>query len=387
MRALALLILLGPSLADAAPDPVALLARFECHRCHEGTGLPAVPQSRHCVRCHQEILADRFDAPKAVLAQWRTNLRSLRAVPSLEGVGRTLRRDWVRDFLMSPQDLRPHLLASMPRLALSRSEASALALHLVPEQRPGEPPNPSLQGRGRELYREHRCADCHAFTGSGESVRAESPYRALTASGGASDPMALAPDLRFTRARMQPGALIPWLLGPSTLRPATLMPTHSLSKADAAALAAFLWHVPLEDTEHAASMSRLPVLERKVSYAEVERRVFRKVCWHCHSSPDYNQGDGGPGNTGGFGFPPRRLDLASYEGLAAGLIGDQGKRESAFAPTNEGTPRLLAVLLARRAEERGGAISGVRGMPLGLPSLSDEEIQLVESWIAQGRPR
>jgi hypothetical protein len=29
----------------------------------------------------------------------------------------------------------------------------------------------------------------------------------------------------------------------------------------------------------------------------------------------------------------------------------------------------------------------VRGMPLGLPPLEPEQIQLVESWIAQGRPR
>jgi hypothetical protein len=28
----------------------------------------------------------------------------------------------------------------------------------------------------------------------------------------------------------------------------------------------------------------------------------------------------------------------------------------------------------------------MRGMPLGYPSLTPEEIQLVESWVAQGRP-
>ena len=28
----------------------------------------------------------------------------------------------------------------------------------------------------------------------------------------------------------------------------------------------------------------------------------------------------------------------------------------------------------------------LRGMPLGLPSVTPEELQLVESWIAQGRP-
>jgi hypothetical protein len=38
-------------------------------------------------------------------------------------------------------------------------------------------------------------------------------------------------------------------------------------------------------------------------------------------------------------------------------------------------------------EERGQRHALVRGMPLGLPALTPEQVQLVESWIAQGRPR
>jgi hypothetical protein len=47
----------------------------------------------------------------------------------------------------------------------------------------------------------------------------------------------------------------------------------------------------------------------------------------------------------------------------------------------------VRALLARHAEERGAATGEVRGMPLGYPALSLEDIQLVETWIAQGRPR
>jgi hypothetical protein len=36
---------------------------------------------------------------------------------------------------------------------------------------------------------------------------------------------------------------------------------------------------------------------------------------------------------------------------------------------------------------RGAEPGRVRGMPLGLPPLSSEDIQLVETWIAQGHPR
>lgn len=52
-----------------------------------------------------------------------------------------------------------------------------------------------------------------------------------------------------------------------------------------------------------------------------------------------------------------------------------------------GMPRILAHLQARRVEERGGVVEGVLGMPLALPALGDDDMQLLQSWIAQGRPR
>ena len=48
---------------------------------------------------------------------------------------------------------------------------------------------------------------------------------------------------------------------------------------------------------------------------------------------------------------------------------------------------MVSVMQARREEELGQPVEGVRGMPLGLPSMSPEDIQLVESWVSQGRPR
>jgi hypothetical protein len=60
---------------------------------------------------------------------------------------------------------------------------------------------------------------------------------------------------------------------------------------------------------------------------------------------------------------------------------------SVFRPTKDGTPRLVAALIARQKEEAGLVDPEVRGMPLGLPALSAKEVQLVESWVAQGRPQ
>jgi hypothetical protein len=129
------------------------------------------------------------------------------------------------------------------------------------------------------------------------------------------------------------------------------------------------------------------VLARTVTYREVEERVLSVTCRHCHGNPDVAGGDGGPGNTGGFGFEPRRLDLSTYTSAGSGYVADDHQRHSVFEKTEDGTPLLVAALDARRREEAGQSVSVVRGMPLGLPAVSREDIQLVESWIASGRPR
>ncbi len=376
--ALALLGCTDPAPAAPAPPPAedpdrALLVRFECNRCHALDGVPAPEPHADCVGCHRDIAAGDFDAPADVLAEWRPHVAPLAEAPSLRGVGRRLRRAWIEQFLLHPTDVRPHLVPSMPRLAIPPDEATRIARHLAPE-----PPAPLALDdadvpRGRALYRAHRCARCHAFGGSGEA-----------ASEGAA---ALAPDLRFTRARVPPAAVVAqlrgWPDGPEVER---TMPAFDLSDDDARALAAFVLLAPLAPLAPTSAPPRLPPLEREVTFAEVEARVFRRVCWHCHSDPDFALGDGGPGNHGGFGFAPRRIDLSSYAGVLAGGRGEDGSPVSIFRAGPDGTPRLVETLLARQREEAGEEVPGVRGMPLGFPALSAEDVQLVETWIAQGRP-
>jgi hypothetical protein len=69
------------------------------------------------------------------------------------------------------------------------------------------------------------------------------------------------------------------------------------------------------------------------------------------------------------------------------MLDDHAERKSVFAKTADGTPLLVAALLARQEEEAGAPRADLRGMPLGLPALSAEEVQLVETWIAAGRPQ
>ena len=400
----------GPAeVATRTGDGEALLAKFECHRCHADTGLAEVKRDKHCVRCHQDILADKFEAEPEHLARWKKNIHSLVVVPSLAAVGQRLTREWVRGHLLHPVDVRPNLAATMPRLAIAEAEAEKLAIHLVPEQSSGDrageaetaPPQPATIERGRALYRELGCASCHAFTG----VAAREPDGRYSTAPGvdrisqpAPSAVWLAPDLVHTRQRFQRHRLATWIASAPASKPDTLMPAFAISEEQARDLAAFVAAAPLASPAAPPAkkpLERPPVLRRDVGYDEVAAKVFRKICWHCHSSPDYARGDGGPGNTGGFGFVPRGLDLSEYSSVAVGSYGPDGKRRSVFAAIESpggheliaGAPRLVAHLLARHVEEAGGEVPGIRGMPLGLPALPLEEIQLVDSWIAQGRPR
>lgn len=374
---------------EPAADPAAvargeaLIDRFECVRCHDIPGREPAALHRHCVRCHQDILAGRFPAPAETLREWQQHITHLTDVPALRGAER-LRRAWLAAWLHAPHDLRPGLNSTMPRLPLGPDEAADLAAALVPGAE--EPaPLPGDLDRGRALLGDKSCTLCHRFTGAPTIAPAPKlpvPLDQAQLQRG----LAQAPDLRYTRERMRPAALVAWLLDPPRHKPGTPMPKIPLDEADARALATYINQVPLDPAPAPRPVERLPLLDRRVTWAEVEARVFKKTCWHCHSDPDYARGDGGPGNSGGFGFAPRRLDLASYAGIASGSVDDDGQRRSVFAPLADGTPRIVAHMLARHLEVEGGAPE-LRGMPLGLTPVPLADIQLVDTWIAQGRPQ
>jgi len=365
----------------ARVDASALITRFECTRCHELPELPAAPREKHCVRCHQDIHAGTFAADAPTLARWRGRITSLRWAPSLAGADR-LRRTWIREFLLAPHDLRPGLVAQMPRLPITAEDAARLAAHLAPDIADDAIAiDPASVARGEQLYRSLACGRCHRFTGASTddaALHALGHDQVAPLEGS----WALAPDLRHARARMQTAQLAAWIA-----EPRGAMPRLGIASDDARALAAFIAMTPLAALPPPAPVVRRPVLARVVAWDEVEAKVFRHVCWHCHAVPDFAGGDGGPGNSGGFGFAPRGLDLSSYAGISAGSLDDTGERRSVFGRLDDGTPRVVAHLLARHAEQAGGSVPGIRGMPLGLPALPLDDIQLVETWISQGRPR
>lgn len=360
-----------------------LVRKFECNRCHDGTGLGAAPLEKSCVHCHQQIATGVYPAPAKVLAQWRKHTAIMQVVPSLTGE-RRLRREWIVRFLLAPFDLRPELEPSMPRFALKPAQARDIAAYLTRSSAPQatlslRSANPK---HGRTLIEQNGCGACHHFSGV-TTLNASPPSGA----GLASPAIALAPDLRYVRDRYTPASLVAWLRDPKSVKPDALMPTFGFSRAAARDIAAYLLTVKLAPPVKAAIPERLPLLRRRVTFDEVNRRVFGQTCHHCHGNPDLTLGYGGPGNSGGFGFFARGLDLSSYRGVSGGLLDARGERHSVFAPTSDGTPLLVAVLVARQREQAGRVDPELRGMPLGLPALSPADVQLVATWVAEGRPR
>jgi cytochrome c2 len=372
------------SRGDAAHGK-ALVAKYECNRCHAGTGEPAPTFDRQCVGCHKVIKAETLPFPRERLDAWSKATRHFITTPNLATIGQTLRASWITSFLHEPVKVRPHEEEWMPRLDISESDARDIATFLTSN---AEPPREAARGdveRGKVIVTRKGCFMCHAFTGASPSDVAMEvptlPPEKLERG------IAQAPDLRLARQRFRPDALARWIHNPVGVRADAEMPTLGLTEEEARDAAAYILSTPLSPPPPAEPLfARLPLLERRVSFEEVATSVFRKSCTHCHADPSPTA-DPGPGSAGGFGFAPRGVRLLSFRGTQLGYIAE-GARRSLFVrePALErwGGSRLVAALVARHEETSGRPIPVVRGMPMGLPGLSAEEIQLVETWVAQG---
>jgi cytochrome c2 len=376
------------NLDDAPANPAhgkELIAEYQCNRCHSGAEQQKPPENKDCVGCHDNIMQGKFKAPAETIAKWKPRVKEYDVAPSLEATNTRLNRRWIESYLLQPTDLRPHLHQYMPRLAFTAQQAKDIAAYLAPDVEPKAEAIAGDLGKGRQLLETKGCGSCHAMTGVAALPPSNPP---------AMDPRdfdhahKLAPDLRFARDRMSASRMMAWLKDPKAVKPDSAMPKIALSPEEVKDIVAYLTQVEIASPPKAAPFKRLPPLDRKVTFKEVDEKVFHRTCWHCHSEPDYAIGDGGPGNSGGFGFKPRGLNLSDYNGITAGDIDDRGERQSIFQKDEHGVSRLVAALVARHDEEEQNVETGkVRGMPLGYNALSAEDIQLVETWVSQGRPR
>ena len=411
--ALLLALAAAPAPAAAAGDAArgrALVQKAECTRCHEVPGLESASREASCVGCHRWMMAAAADPAeaadaRAVFPLWDRHVERVRTghftqgVPSLHSIGRRLRPAWVRAFLDDPSDVRPNLRESMIRPGLSAQELDDVTAFLVADAgrlspRPPPKADPALVAAGARLFGSKTCAVCHLF-GARPFASAGPAQLELQPLG----PRALAPDLAHVRERMRPEALVPWLLDPKALKPDTAMPALGLTEAEATALAAFLLHGDPGTPRPPPARAAAKAPKGRVTWTDVDERVFSRLCIHCHMDEAGNGGDGGPGNSGGFGYARRGLSFESYEALLEGALGPDGTRRSVLEKGAGGVPPLLARLRARIDENardfvRPGHAPGpavarapdAPGMPMALPALSPDDLALVEAWLAQGHP-
>lgn len=386
-------------------DGGALVQKFECGRCHESGPIVVEPTDRHCVSCHRRVGPDPTPGDPALaglesmLGRERRlpgTVVHLKELPTLDVAGR-LRSSWIEKFLLSPHDVRRGLGETMPRLALRPEEARAIAHHITSDTEPPDGPvQPGDVARGLDVLEAKGCGTCHAFTGSPRVLVARALPKDVEVDGfRLVRGMSLAPDLRFTRERTTRAHVARVLDGPDGESGfARLMPHIPLTAAERNDVVAALFDAKLAPARLAPVPERLKPLERRVSFDEVRTRVLQKTCIHCHADDSLDLGVGGPGNSGGFGYAGTGLVLTGYARVMAGSprpVGGELKRKSVFRAVEsgplQGTPLLVAQLRARQVEEAGGEVAGVVGMPLGLPAITQEELQLVETWVAQGRPQ
>ncbi len=383
-----------------AADPAAAIAegreimiRHECRRCHVIDDLPDPTRENHCTSCHLWLdglspedpvyakITDTYGVE--IIQRYQDNIVHLKETPDLTGLGKRVRGEWIEDFLAAPYDLRPHLEESMIRNNLSPEEATAVGNYFAAtggqQALSSAPPPPENLAVGEALFRDRGCTACHDF---GNAVL-----------GAGASP--LAPNLRFTRERMDPQIAVAWMDDPQALKPGTAMP-DMLTREEAVAVRDWLWHAQPEVIERDAVQPIPRVLDREVSYEEMKERTLGKVCVHCHMND--HEKDPGPGNLGGLGYEGVGLSMRTYDQLVRGAVDPTtGARYSVLEarPDSKYPPVVESMLLRHEEATRDQVASGLdlqrppypskrMGMPLGLPAMSPDEIDLLHTWIAQG---
>lgn len=370
----------APSAFAGDPTAEAAMLRAGCNLCHADA--PVAPAARvdSCSGCHawirqvSAVPAAREAAVRAFpnWARYERNLHTYFEVPSLTAAAARLEPGWVDGYLAHPFDLRPAMPEGMPRFALTEAERASIrawfADHLVAV--PDTPPVSAARAEaGRVLFETRGCVACHTFG-------ATTPGPGIPS----------APDLAHARERLDPDRAVAWIRDPKSLAAGATMPALGLTLDEAVAVRDYLWTAdPKAVPATPAGVARFaapvdagppPATPR---WADVESRVFGRICTHCHMDPAQNDGRAGPGNAGGFGWPATGIELQTRAGVVAN--GD-----------------AVLAAMRRRVDEatRESLLPGVApaaavahdkpGMPLGLPPLSEADIAMVERWLAAGGP-
>lgn len=149
--------------------------------------------------------------------------------PDLTYEGSRAQRQWLVEFLKSPQTLRPTLILRMPQLNMSDRDAATLADYLsMVMQHPAVNPattdtkqfTPAMATLGKQLYEvKYQCQSCHTIGGTGGYV---------------------GPNLNNTGGWLTPAWIEAWLKNPQVLVPDSIEPRRNFTDEEIRALTAYL---------------------------------------------------------------------------------------------------------------------------------------------------
>ena len=149
--------------------------------------------------------------------------------PDLSYEGSRAERQWLVEFLESPQTLRPTLILRMPQFNMSDKDAATLADYIsMVLQHPAVNPattdakqfTPAMATLGKQLYEvKYQCQSCHTIGGSGGYV---------------------GPNLNNAGGWLTPAWIEAWLRNPQTLIPDSIEPRRNFTDEEIAALTAYL---------------------------------------------------------------------------------------------------------------------------------------------------
>jgi mono/diheme cytochrome c family protein len=149
--------------------------------------------------------------------------------PDLSYEGSRSQREWMVQFLMNPQTLRPTLTVRMPEFNMSQQDATTLANylsaalqnpHVNPEAMDQKQFTPQMAARGEQLYEgKYQCQACHTIGSSGGYV---------------------GPSLNNAGNWLTPAWIEAWLHNPQVLSPGTIEPRQSFSEDEIKDITAYL---------------------------------------------------------------------------------------------------------------------------------------------------
>jgi len=149
--------------------------------------------------------------------------------PDLTYEGSRAQRQWIVDFLKTPQTLRPTLVLRMPQFNMSDKDAATLADYMsLALQHPDANPasvdakefTPARAALGKQLYEvKYQCQACHTIGGTGGYV---------------------GPNLNNAGTWLTAGWIEAWLRDPQALVPDTIEPHRQFTDEEIKSLTAYL---------------------------------------------------------------------------------------------------------------------------------------------------